>query len=220
MPDIPDVQEALECADCHARVRDDGTLAQRCPKCGGRLLAPPGPLERRAVRLALGGAIALLLAPALLAAVAVAVGQYRRGPDPDLEARREQQLWALLREAQQTVPIYPGATPLHERTGETLLGTAPALDVCWQSPATLDEVLAFHRRALPAAPGGGWRLRGATTEGDMLGAERGQVRLLVHEPASGAIVGLECPSGTTYVVSLTVFRLPPGPRPPPRANVG
>jgi hypothetical protein len=38
------------------------------------------------------------------------------------------------------------------------------------------------------------------------------VRLLVHDPASGVVVGLTCPPGTTYVVSLTVFRLPPGQR--------
>jgi DNA-directed RNA polymerase subunit RPC12/RpoP len=204
------VLDVLECADCHTRVRDDGDPAQRCPRCGGRLLAPPGPFGRRRVLLAFGGAIALLLTPLLVAAVAVAVGQLRRGPD--LEAQRERRLWGILREAEQTVPSYPGGVPLHERAGQTPLGTAPALDVCWQAPATLDQVLAFYRRALPGAPGGGWRLRGTAPSSALLGAERGQVRLLVHGPASGAVVGLVCPAGTTYVVSLTVFRLPPGQR--------
>jgi hypothetical protein len=101
---------------------------------------------------------------------------------------------------------------LGERAGQTLLDTAPALDVCWRAPAPLPEVLDYHRRALPV-PERGWRVRRTSTAGDLLSAERGQVRLLVHDPTGGAVVGLVCPPGTTYAVSLTVFRLPPGQRP-------
>jgi hypothetical protein len=56
-------------------------------------------------------------------------------------------------------------------------------------------------------------VRAASTAGDLLSAERGQVRLLVHDPAAGAVAALACPPGTTYATSFTVFRLPPGQRP-------
>ena len=78
-------------------------------------------------------------------------------------------------------------------------------------------MLAFFRHALPATPGGPWRLRGTTitAAGAALAAERGQVRLLVHDPAGGAVAGLVCPSGTTYAVSLVAFNRPPWAEPAP-----
>jgi hypothetical protein len=85
------------------------------------------------------------------------------------------------------VPCGAGGQPLlpdAERWGENRLGTSPARHACWQTPAPLREVLAF-RRALPATPGGPWRLRGTTAGGAALAAERGPVRLLVHDPAWG-----------------------------------
>ena len=165
------------------------------------------------------GAGAALLAPLLLVAGLVLYRQVEllRGPDPAAPARRALRLRDILGAAEQTVPAYPGAARLAERWGENRLGTSPALHACWQTPAPLREVLAFYRHALPAMPGGPWRLRGTTAAGAALAAERGQVRLLVHDPAGGAVAGLQCPPGTTYAVSLVAFNRPPwaDPAPPP-----
>ena len=177
-----------------------------------RQQGPPDLLSRRIIRLPVMGALALFVGVSLLVAVAIGYGELRRAPDPAREAEREARLRALVREAEATVPAYPGAVRVAERSGETLLGTAPALDVCWQAPAPLADVLAHYRRALAGPAGGGWRVRGTSAAGDLLSAERGQVRLLVHDPAGGVIVGLVCPPETTYAVSLTVFRVPPGQR--------
>jgi hypothetical protein len=183
------------------------------PGAGPSRRAPPDLWGRRGVRLLVAAPLALVVGASLVVALAVAYGQLRRGPDPAQEAERAARLEAILEEAAAAVPGYPGAVRLAEVEGATLLGTAPARHACWRAPAPLAEVLTYYRRALPAREGpagGGWRVRGTSAAGELLSAERGQVRLLVHDPAAGAVVGLACPPGTTYAVSLTVFRVPPG----------
>jgi hypothetical protein len=182
------------------------------PRGRDRQQGPPDLLSRRSVRFLVVGVLALVIGASLIVAVAIGYGQLRRAPDPAREAERAARLRALVREAEATVPAYPGAVRLAERSGATVLGTAPALDGCWQAAAPLADVIAHYRRALDGPGGGGWRVRGTSAAGDLLSAERGQVRLLVHDPAAGAVAGLACPPGTTYAVSLTVFRGPPGQR--------
>lgn len=117
-------------------------------------------------------------------------------------AERRQQLRDAIRDAEQTVPPFPGATRLQERARDNFVGNAPALDACWAAPAALEDVLAFMRRSLPPPPNG-WRVRRDAQGSAQLGVERGQVRLLVHGPTDSP--GLDCPPGTTYVLSFTVF---------------
>jgi hypothetical protein len=155
------------------------------PPAGDRQRAPPDLLARRSVLLPVAVALALVIGASLIVAVAAGYGQLRRGPDPAQEAERAARLRATVREAEVTLPGYPGAVRLGEQAGTTLLGTAPAPHVCWQAPAPVAEVLAHYRRALAAPAAEGWRVRGASTAGDLLSAERGQVRLLVHDPAAG-----------------------------------
>ncbi|MDQ3701004.1 MAG: hypothetical protein M3442_08815 [Chloroflexota bacterium] len=117
-------------------------------------------------------------------------------------SERRQQLRDAIRDAELTVPVFPGATRLKERSGDNFVRNAPALDACWAAPAALEDVLAFLRRSLPPPPNG-WRVRRDVQGSAQLGAERGQVRLLVHGPADSP--GLECPPGTTYILSLTAY---------------
>ena len=180
----------------------------------------PAARPRLTVWTIVGSAGLALLAPLLLVAALVLYRQVEllRGPDPAAPARRAQRLRDILDAAEPTVPVCPGAAHVAERWSENLLGASPALHACWQTPAPLPEVLAFYRRALPATPGGPWRLRGTTAAGAALAAERGQVRLLVHDPAGGAVAGLQCPPGTTYAGSLVAFNRPPWADPAPTAG--
>ena len=177
-----------------------------------RRLGPPDLWSRRLVRVALVAALVLVVGASLVVAVAIGASELRRGPDPARAAEREARLEALVREAEATVTPYPGAIRVAERSGRTVLGTAPARDVCWQAAAPLPDILTHYRRVLDDPAGAGWRVRGTSAAGDLLSAERGQVRLLVHAPSAGAVVGLVCPPETTYAVSLTVFRVPPAQR--------
>jgi hypothetical protein len=185
-------------------------------------MTPPGTPSWRVVWAVLRGVFAAALAPLVLVAGLVAYRQVAllRGPDPGREARRVERLREILTAAERTVPAYPGATRLAELWGENLPGTGPALHDCWRAPAPLGQVLVFYRRALPAPAGGAWRLRGATAAGDALGAERGQVRLLVHDPAAGAVAGLVCPAGTTYAASFAAYNRPSWEDPPPGPRGG
>ena len=196
----------LECAGCHARFPDE---AERCPRCGGRLLAPPGLLERRAVLVAvyagLGSAFAALLVArwgiVFLAFVDRALDLFGLTSRRAGAAQRRQRLAEMLSDAEGRLPLYPGAARLGEREGENLRRTAPVLDVCWQAPAPFETVLAFYSQQLLAAS---WRVVGETSGVQQIGAQRESVRLLIHRPDDGAVPGLACPSGTTYEVSLAV----------------
>ena len=98
---------------------------------------------------------------------------------------------ALVREAEATVPPYPGASRVAERVGKTVLGTAPARDVCWQVAGA-----AAGRRPHALSPGprrSGRRRLGACAAppppGRCSAPSGGRSRLLIHDPAAGAIAG-------------------------------
>ena len=197
----------LECADCHTRIPEE---VERCPRCGGRLLAPPGLLERRAVLVALYAALGSVFAAFLLARWGIyflafvdrALDFFGLSPRGAGAAQRRERLADMLRDAERRLPPYPGSARLGERQGQNLRRTAPVLDACWQAPAPFETVLAFYRQELRAAS---WHVYGETGGAQQLGAERELVHLLIHRPGDGAVPGLECPSGTTYVVSLAVM---------------
>ena len=114
-----------------------------------------------------------------------------------------------IRDEERALAPFPGSTRLSERLADNYAGTAPALDVCWQAPATYRDVVAYFQRALPETK---WRVIRAAADGQ-LSAERNQVRLLVHPPDDRAVRGLACPADTTYTLSytLTLTREPPRP---------
>jgi hypothetical protein len=209
----------LRCERCGKRVREAEVDGDRCPACGGRLLAPPDLLQTRWFRVALYATVGTLFALMLLirastyfmAFVDRALAFYGLSPAQSGQADRQRQLNDLLQDAERQVPSYPGSTRLFMRQTMNRPGTAPLLDVCWQSPGHLDDVVAFYRRTLPAQS---WTLRGegtaASRANQLLGAEHGQVRLLVHAPDDGAILDLQCPPGTTYAVSFTAFNASKG----------
>jgi len=215
----------LECAGCHARVSPD---ADRCPRCGStHLLAPPSLLQRRPV---IVGLYALVIALAVLwlgAAFGVqflafgdrALAGFGYSPAQIGAEERHLQLRDRLRDAELTVPAFPGAARLKERSGRTYIETAPVLESCWAAPEPLAAVLAFYRGALaPDAAGAGagagartgagasgWRIRRDVPGSPQLGAESGQVRLLIRGPGPGLATDVECPPETVYVLSLVAF---------------
>jgi hypothetical protein len=89
------------------------------------------------------------------------------------------------------------------------------LESCWGAPEPLAAVLAYYRSALApgggpgGAPGrggpGGWRIRRDVPGSAQLGAESGQVRLLIRGPGPGLATDVECPPETVYVLSLVAF---------------
>jgi hypothetical protein len=115
-------------------------------------------------------------------------------------AERRQRVDALVLEAEPTVPVFPQAVRLLDRQAPNRTGTALVHDVCWQAPADIDKVVEYYRRALPAA---GWFVLRNSPGSGQLGAERGQIRLLLHGPSQRTASGLECPAGTAYVTSYT-----------------
>ena len=157
----------LECAGCHARVSPD---ADRCPRCGPtHLLAPPALLQRRPV---IVGLYALAIATAVLW-LGVAFGvQFLAFGDRALagfgyspaqigaEERRVEPR-DRLRDAELTVPAFPGAARLKERSGSTYVETAPVLESCWASArAARRRARLLPRRAGPERRGSGGRGRG------------------------------------------------------------
>lgn len=195
----------LRCADCRARAPD---AAEQCPRCGGRLLAPPRLVDRRSALIAwyaagftLGGLV--YGAQAFVYFVAFwdrALAFFGRSPREIGAAERRERVQTAVLEAEPSVPVFPRAVRLLDGQASNRTGTAPVHDVCWQTTAGLDEVIAFYRRALPAA---GWFVLRETPGSGQLGAERGQIRLLLHGPGQRTSSGLECPPGTAYVLSYT-----------------
>jgi hypothetical protein len=115
-------------------------------------------------------------------------------------AERRERVDALVLAADPTVPVFPQAVRLLDGQAPNRTGTALVHDVCWQAPAGIDEVVEYYRRALPAA---GWFVLRSAPGSRQLGAERGQVRLLIHGSGQRTASGLECPPGTAYVLSYT-----------------
>jgi hypothetical protein len=200
----------LECADCRSRVSDE---ASRCPRCGSRrLLAPPLLLTRRGVLAGVYGGGFLLFGLWLAAAFGVqflaffdrALAAFGLSPAQIGAAERRQRLRDAVRDAELTLPAYPGATRLKEWSTENRVDTAPVVESCWAAPGTLEEVLAHFRQAL-SGPGSTWRTRRDSPASGQLGAEAGQVRLLVRGPGPGLASGQACPPETTYVLSFTAF---------------
>lgn len=211
----------LECAACHRRFRETDEAPARCPACGGQLLAPPALLERRWVRWAVYGVAGTLLGLMLLVRVGTwfiafgdrALAYFGLSPLQSSAAEQRRALDDLVQEAESSVPAYPGSARMTMRHAWNRPGTAPIVDVCWQTPAALEEVVAYYRQVIPSLPAEGrsavvWRLRGADTpaarENRQLGAERGQLRLLVHGAADGALLDFSCPPEATYALSFTV----------------
>jgi hypothetical protein len=200
----------LECADCRARVPDE---ASRCPTCGSRrLLAPPPLLTRKGVLAGVYGGGFLLFGLWLAAALGVqflaffdrALAAFGMSPSQIGATERRQRLRDAVRDAELTLPAFPGATRLKEWSTENRIDTAPVVESCWAAPATLEEVLAFFRQAI-SGPGSAWRIRRDSPAGGQLGAESGRVRLLVRGPGPGLASGQPCPPETTYVLSFTAF---------------
>ena len=201
----------LECAECQAKVSDEH---ESCPKCGGHLLGPPALLQRRSFLILWYGAGLTLVGGWFLASYGAiflaffdrALAYFGLSPTRAGAATRRQRLFDTIRDSERETPLFPGAARLHERLVDNRAGTAPAVDVCWQAPAGLDEVVTFYRQALPAAR---WAIRRDATSLRQLGAEQGQVRLLVHGPDDRAVAGLACPPETTYVLSFTATNAAP-----------
>ncbi|MBI3971069.1 MAG: hypothetical protein HY332_07240 [Chloroflexi bacterium] len=197
----------LECEACRAKVPEQ---VDRCPACGGRVLAPPHLLQRRWVLLLVYGAGFSLMGACTGTRVGVffiaffdrALEFFGLSPRRLGAAEQRDKLYDHIRDGERSLLRYPGASRLHERIGDNRAGSAPSLDVCWQADASIEDVLEFYRSALLAA---GWFIRRDATRVQQIGAEWGQVRLLVHRPADRAISGLECPAGTTYITSFTAM---------------
>ena len=120
-------------------------------------------------------------------------------------AERRQRLRDVVRDAELTLPAYPGATRLKEWSTENRVDTAPVVETCWAAPGTLEEVLAHFRQAL-SGPGSAWRTRaglprqwpaGVPNRWGRCGSWRG--------PGPGLASGQACPLETTYVLSFTAF---------------
>ena len=200
----------LECAACKAPVPEG---ADRCPRCGGgRLLAPPSLLQRRGVLVAVYGAGAALGGVWLAANVGIqflafwdrALAALGRSPSQLGARERHDRLVEAVRDAERSVPVFPGAARLRERPTENRIETAPVVESCWGAPGPLDEVLAYYRRVLPGGQGG-WRIRRDAPGSGQLGAEAGQVRLLIGGQGPGLASGVDCPPETVYVLSFTAF---------------
>jgi hypothetical protein len=195
----------LRCADCRARAPDD---AERCPRCGGRLLAPPRLVDRRsaviawyALGLTLGGIV--YAGQAFVYFIAFwdrALAFFGLSPREVGAAERRERVEALVLEAEAAVPVFPEAVRLLDEHGANRTRTVTVRDVCWQAPAGLEDVMAFYRSVLPAS---GWFVRRDSPGSGQLGAERGQIRLLLHGPGQPTASGLVCPPGTAYVLSYT-----------------
>jgi hypothetical protein len=185
--------------------------ADRCPRCGStHLLAPPALLQRRPV---IVGVYALIAALAILwlgAAFGVqflafydrALAGFGYSPSQLGAEDRRLQLRDRLRDAELTVPVFPGATRLKEQSGANYVETGPVLESCWAAPEPLEAVLAHYRGALAPA---GWRIRRDAPGSAQLGAEAGQVRLLIRGPGPGLASGVVCPPEAIYVLSFTAF---------------
>jgi hypothetical protein len=242
--DLRPFSSGLECAECHGRVAEAGAtaLGWRCPDCGGQVLAPPGLLDRRSVRVGIYTILGLLFAAFALAQwgmylvsfLTPALAFFGLSPVDIGRSEQRETSMALVRQAERTVPAVPGAEVVGERSGLNQLGTAPLVESCWHvpgvasgpspsltlgaasgrtpdvsadtaadpSPTAFDDVLAHYQDVLPAQ---GWRLLRANDGQATLGAQLGQVRLLVLRPDSAG-TSIACPETTTYVLSFTLTR--------------
>jgi DNA-directed RNA polymerase subunit RPC12/RpoP len=158
--------ERLECAQCGARAVED---AVRCPACGSRRLLAPRDVFTRPV--VVGGALllagAVVLATTLLALTVPLGFLTRNGYSlPGELSRRTRSLdrqLDLIREAERTLPVYPGASRVGEVHGTTPGGEARTLATCWSAPAGTDfeTVHRFYLDHL-TAPGTPWRPLGGS----------------------------------------------------------
>src|SRR5262249_6131770 len=115
-----------------------------------------------------------------------------------------------LRDAELTVPQYPGAVRLKERAGRHYVETGPVRESC---RGALESVLSYYRQSLSDERDSrdgrevksGWRIRRDAPGSRQLGAESGQVRLLIRGPGPGLASGVDCPPETVYVLSFAAF---------------
>ncbi|CAA9270694.1 MAG: hypothetical protein AVDCRST_MAG77-3190 [uncultured Chloroflexi bacterium] len=157
--------QRLTCAECGARA-DDG--AARCPACGSaRLLATRDVFPRPLI---IGGALmlvgALVVATTLLALTVPSTVLSRTGASlPGELGRRTRSLdrqLDLIRDAERTLPPYPGASRVGEVHGATPGGEARTLASCWAAPTDFDTVRRFYLDHLTARDSA-WRSLGGST---------------------------------------------------------
>jgi hypothetical protein len=151
------VGERLTCADCGASTVED---VRRCPECGSpRLQGPPDVYSRPWVLglagALVGGALLLLSLYALVVPLSMLAGNGISLPGAEGRRARslDRQLDAL-RDAERSVPLYPGSTRVREEHGLVADGQARTISVCWQAPADFDTVRRHFQAFLEHTPNG------------------------------------------------------------------
>jgi hypothetical protein len=173
--------ERLKCADCGATAEDS---ADRCPACGSRRLLGPQDLLARPWLLALvvlfSGAILLGLT---LFTVTVPLSAFfgTRVFPWELERRTRSLDVQLdqLRDAERSLPDYPGATRIKEVHGTIAGGVARTISVCWAAGDDYETVRRFYTSRL-LDKSSGWQSLGGSTRI----FRKGRVYLAITPPES------------------------------------
>ena len=159
------VGERVTCADCGASTAED---VRECPECGSRRLQGPPDIYSRPVVLGAamavaGAALLLLTLFALLAPISMLSGSGIAFPGE--EGRRTRSLdrqLDLIRDAERSVPLYPGSTRVREEHGVVADGQARTISVCWSAPADFDTIRRFYVAFLSVKENGWQPLAGGT----------------------------------------------------------
>jgi hypothetical protein len=177
------VAERVTCADCGAVAAED---SQRCDACGSRRLQ--GPPDVYARPWVLGGIVALaalvvvlLTVLALLVPVGILADAGLKLPgEGDRRVRSLDRQWDLIREAERSVPIFPGSSRVKEVHGTIAGGAARTLAVCWAAPADFEAVRRYFVAFLQEREHGWQALSGGSRV-----YRKGRVYLAVTAPQVG-----------------------------------
>jgi hypothetical protein len=171
--------ERLTCADCGATVSDS---EDKCAACGSHRLLGPQDLLARPWLLALvvlfaGG---MLLALTLFTVTVPFSAFFGSRVFPwELERRTRSLDLQLdnLRDAERTLPPYPGASRVREVHGTIAGGAGRTISVCWAAPGDFDTVRRFYTTHL-LEKDSGWQSLGGSTRV----FRRGRVYLAITPP--------------------------------------